>query len=297
MGVINASQIHELFLSARHDLDTDALKLALMDENHVPSLTSQNNWNQISANECSGTGYTAGGKALTGVSLTYDVNGNITLEADDVTWTSLDVGEISYAVLVNTTPGVYHVLAWWEVDKTVEGEDFVVRWNTDGVLTASAPVGVYKAFFQYSWNADIDLVSDTLKMMLVSGYNPDRVSDVKYSDVSSHEVSGSGYTAGGVEVSIPTVYAHERRVEPDQAFYTFESDEDVEWASLGSNTPSHAILYDNTHADKPLLMYFPVSAEPEGGPYALLWADDVPDPIYPASVEHDDVIFFAKSFE
>src|SRR5690242_6592665 len=47
----------------------------------------------------------------------------------------------------------------------------------------------------------IDLVNDALKMMLLTGYSVDLVAHALYSDVSASEITGTGYTAGGVAVS------------------------------------------------------------------------------------------------
>lgn len=48
-------------------------------------------------------------------------------------------------------------------------------------------------------NGDVDFSSDTFYVMLVtSTYSPDKDTDAKRSDVTN-EVSGTGYTAGGVE--------------------------------------------------------------------------------------------------
>jgi hypothetical protein len=281
-GIIKSAQMHEFGISGRHDLVGDTLKLALMDGDFSPAMQYNINWSDISANEVSGTGYTADGKALTGRSLSYDALGNCTFNADNVTWTGLDVGEISYAVLLNHTPSVYNVLAFWELDITVEGSDFTVVWSNDGIFTFTRQTaGVYKSYYAYMLDALIDLNTDTLKMMLVKNYNPDVVNDEKYSDVSSYEVSGTGYVAGGEEVNVPASYGYARAVEPDQCYYSLSPD-DVEWSALDCDTPSHAILYNATHADKPLLFHFPVAAAPDGGPYRLEWPDDVPDPIYPS---------------
>lgn len=46
---------------------------------------------------------------------------------------------------------------------------------------------------------NINLSSDTIKIALLgSGYTPNLTSDTHWSDISSHEITGTGYTAGGV---------------------------------------------------------------------------------------------------
>lgn len=291
-GILKGAQLAQLLITGRHDLDGDALKLALMNEDFEPTMTGENTWAEIVGDECSGTGYTTGGKALTTLALSYDASGNCKLTADDVTWTALDVGEISYAVLLNSSEAVYQPIAYWPLDVTVEGSDFSVVWNDDGVLTFTIGAGVYKSFISYHLNDDLDLSADDLKMMLVKGYNPDVINDTQYSDVSGDEVSGSGYVAGGIVVTIPAMYSEHRYVEPSQAFHAMKA-EDVEWAALDCDTPSHAILYDDTHVDKPLLFHFPCATAPDGGPYRLEWPEDVPDPIYP-DVLYDNIVVIVE---
>ena len=48
----------------------DVLKMALLGSGYVPNLTGNVHWSDISANEITGTGYTAGGATLTSTSLT-----------------------------------------------------------------------------------------------------------------------------------------------------------------------------------------------------------------------------------
>lgn len=58
-------------------------------------------------------------------------------------------------------------------------------------------VNVYTPFKQYLLDGTIDLDSDPLKVMLLtSGYTFDAAHGA-LADVSTHEVAGTGYTAGG----------------------------------------------------------------------------------------------------
>jgi len=71
--------------SGNVDLDADTLKFALLDDGYSPDATDAHA--TIIANEVSGTGYTAGGATLTGVS--WDESGNYCdITADDPSWTS-----------------------------------------------------------------------------------------------------------------------------------------------------------------------------------------------------------------
>ena len=45
--------------------------------------------------------------------------------------------------------------------------------------------------------------------------------------------------------------------------------DDVTWTGLNVGTPSHAILYDDTHASKTLVAYWEVTTTTNGGNYTL----------------------------
>jgi hypothetical protein len=66
------------------DLDTDVLKAVLLNSGYTPS-ESHERWVDIVASEISGTGYTAGGKALTNVVVT-EASGVVTVDADNPAW-------------------------------------------------------------------------------------------------------------------------------------------------------------------------------------------------------------------
>lgn len=58
------------------------------------------------------------------------------------------------------------------------------------------------ALLKMQGGGPINLTSDSLKyMLLTSSYTPNLDTDTTYAGISANEVSGSGYTAGGVAVS------------------------------------------------------------------------------------------------
>lgn len=64
---------------------------------------------------------------------------------------------------------------------------------------------IYNSFKRDIANGSIDLDTDTIKLMLVtSTYSPNIDTHTKRSDVTN-EVSGTGYTAGGVALSNKTM--------------------------------------------------------------------------------------------
>ncbi len=68
------------------DFDTDTIKVALLTNVYAPDATSDEFWSDISANEVSGNGYTAGGEALTAKTVTVNGTGVVTFDAADVVW-------------------------------------------------------------------------------------------------------------------------------------------------------------------------------------------------------------------
>lgn len=76
-----------------------AVKVALIDDTLSPSVTSHTEWSDLSANEVSGTGYTAGGVAVANPSIA-DATNNATYTHDDVEWSQDGAGfsDARYAV-------------------------------------------------------------------------------------------------------------------------------------------------------------------------------------------------------
>jgi hypothetical protein len=79
----------------------DDVKCALLASTYAPDQFVDEFWDEISAHELAGTGYTAGGELLTGKSLDDSMLGEqgLRLMADPVQWDATDVEGIRYAVL------------------------------------------------------------------------------------------------------------------------------------------------------------------------------------------------------
>lgn len=67
-----------------------------------------------------------------------------------------------------------------------------------------AGTDVYANAQQQAFAKNINLGSDTLKMGLLNGYTPSLASDTHWADIVANEISGTGYTAGGVTLSSPS---------------------------------------------------------------------------------------------
>lgn len=63
--------------------------------------------------------------------------------------------------------------------------------------------GIYDSFTDDVFNQAIDLTSDTVHAFLVTNsYTPNIGTDEKRSDADADEITGAGYTAGGVPVTV-----------------------------------------------------------------------------------------------
>lgn len=131
---------------------------------------------------------------------------------------------------------------------------------------------IYNNFKEQVMNGAFNLGSagDTIKVMLVSGHSPDIDTHSGYSDVSGDEYgTGLGYTVGGESLTsqVTSQDNTDDRGEFDAA--------DLTWSSLGAlspATPSHAIMYDDTHASDLLIAYWVLgTTATNGGDYTLQW--------------------------
>lgn len=73
------------------DLDTDTFKIMLTTSAYTPNQDTDDFRNDVT-NEVSGTGYTAGGATLAGVSVTYDSASNqVRISWTDPTWSTASI--------------------------------------------------------------------------------------------------------------------------------------------------------------------------------------------------------------
>jgi hypothetical protein len=125
------------------DLDTDTLKCMLLSAYTVGS--TQDSAQYVAdvkavATEASGTGYTAGGAALTTVSFTK--SGHVyTLDCDDVVWAASTISA-AFAVfygVASASPGdsTNPVIAYWDLGGTQSSTaaSFTLTINASGLLT------------------------------------------------------------------------------------------------------------------------------------------------------------------
>jgi hypothetical protein len=102
------------------------------------------------------------------------------------------------------------------------------------------PSKLYGNFLLKALNKEVDFDSDTIKVALLSSsYTPDQDAHDYFNDVSTYEVSGTGYTAGGNTLASKTATY-------DSANNVIVLDAaDTTWAS-STITARYAVVYDST---------------------------------------------------
>ena len=119
------------------DLDTDTFKIALLTSSYTPA-TSHEVFATVSSYETVGTGYTAGGQILTGVSWTITGSSSI-WAATSPSWASSTI-TARYAVIyksgtANSLTNPLVCCLDFGSDKTTSNGTFAVNFNASGILS------------------------------------------------------------------------------------------------------------------------------------------------------------------
>jgi hypothetical protein len=117
-------------------------------------------------------------------------------------------------------------------------------------------------------NKEINWSSDTIKVMLcTNAYTPDQDAHIYKSSITN-EVTGTGYTAGGITLASKTITYNSstNTITLDAA--------DVTW-STSTITARYAVIYDSTGTDSTsaLLAYvdFGADVSSSGGNFTITW--------------------------
>ena len=117
------------------DTTAGRFKCMLVQSGYTPNFDTDSVFGDVS-NEVTGTGYTAGGEALTGMTFAIS-GGTITWDAGDVTWTSSTITNAAAAVIYNTSEANKPLIAYVDFGgnfSTTSGT-FQIVWNASGVFT------------------------------------------------------------------------------------------------------------------------------------------------------------------
>lgn len=121
------------------NLDLDTHKIAMFTNSiTTPNFSTNTTYGAapFNANEVSGTGYSAGGAALTGTTVTESPSGTIKWDGDDVDWTSSTIsnarGAVGYADALGDE--LIAAIAFGADYSTVAGL-FRIQWHASGIVT------------------------------------------------------------------------------------------------------------------------------------------------------------------
>ena len=131
-------------ISTAIDLEADTFKMMLLTSSHTISADNDVFIDDVSANEVSGTGYTAGGLAIVPVATTNDSGDSPAsrgiLDAPDVNITTATV-TARYAIFYKDTgtPGTSPIVVEYDFgsDKTSTAGTFTIQVNSSGLLTST----------------------------------------------------------------------------------------------------------------------------------------------------------------
>lgn len=129
-------------LNKEIDYDSDTIKVALLTSAYTPNQTAHDYYDDVVANEVSGTGYTAGGQALTSKTVTQDTANKVTiLDAADVTWASSTI-TARYAVIYDDTPSTNAtkpLLGYVDFgsDQSSSNGNFTLTWDATGIIRST----------------------------------------------------------------------------------------------------------------------------------------------------------------
>lgn len=121
------------------DWDSDTIKVALLSSAYTPNQDTHDFYDDVLANEVTGTGYTAGGATLASKTSTYDgANNVLVLDAADVTWASSTI-TARYAVVyddsgaTNATKPLIGYVDFGSDQSSTNG-NFTVTWDATGIV-------------------------------------------------------------------------------------------------------------------------------------------------------------------
>lgn len=124
------------------DWDTDTINVSLHTNSFVPSADNDDHFDDVD-NEVSGTGYTAGGQALAGKSVTQDnTNDRAVYDSNDPSWSTATITNARYAVLRKARGGAAsadELIGAWDfgADISSTAATFSIAVNANGWFTVS----------------------------------------------------------------------------------------------------------------------------------------------------------------
>lgn len=118
------------------DVDTHTFKVAILNNSYAFN-PDHDSWSDVSSYEITGTGYTAGGQALTGVVATSEDGLNLCkFDADNAVWNDASFSGY-HAVIYDDTNAADVLIASIDFGgiKTVTAGTFTLNFSASGIIT------------------------------------------------------------------------------------------------------------------------------------------------------------------
>jgi hypothetical protein len=121
------------------DWDTDTIKVALLTSSYTPNQDTHDYFDDVSAAEVTGVGYTAGGNTLASKTNTYDAATNvIVLDAADTTWSASTI-TARYAVVYDASGGsasTNPLIGYVDFgsNQSSSNGNFTITWDATGIV-------------------------------------------------------------------------------------------------------------------------------------------------------------------
>lgn len=119
-------------------LDSDTIKVMILSSAYTPNIDTDTFKSDISANEVSGAGYTAGGTALASKTITVDTTNDLAFfDAADVSLPGVTIVNGRYLVVYKDTgtPSTSPLLLYDDLggNKNPTGDTFLITWDANGI--------------------------------------------------------------------------------------------------------------------------------------------------------------------
>lgn len=120
------------------DLDLETHKLAMFTNTITPNFSTDTAYAvaPYNANEVSGTGYTAGGTALTTTTVSESPTGSLMWDAADTTWSSSTITNARFALAYADALAGNNAIVGinFGADYSTSSGTFTVQWPTTGIF-------------------------------------------------------------------------------------------------------------------------------------------------------------------
>ena len=119
----------------------DTIKVCLV-TGHAPDIDTHTAYQDVKADEetdaSSPAAYTTGGETLANQATSKDTGDDEgVFDADNVTWTGLDVGTPSHAIMYDdsgASPPLDYLMAYWELSTASNGGDYTLQFAAEGII-------------------------------------------------------------------------------------------------------------------------------------------------------------------